>query len=272
MACQNCGSNLQENFCAHCGEKKFDEHELTVKHFLSETLESFFHFDNRFLRSVKKLLLKPGQMALDFTEGKRVRFMKPLQLFLILNISLFFVPGNPFALSLNNYVTYKPFINYNTRAIVAEEIKKNHISPAAYTNRFDEKIKSVSKEFIFLYIPFYAFVFFLLFVYKKRKLAGHLVFACHFMGFYILLSIFYSFFVEMPFYFLAKTNYSQLFDNISTFSVQAFILIYLFVAMRKFYKASVTWSFISAASVAVSFFIFIQYYRMLLFFIITRFE
>ena len=99
-------------------------------------------------------MLKPGQLSIDFVEGKRVNVMKPLQLFLVLNISLFFLPGNPFALSIYNYITYKPFINYNTRNIVKEKIEKENISFKEFANIFEEKIKSESKEFVFLYIPF----------------------------------------------------------------------------------------------------------------------
>ena len=154
MICQNCGHALEENFCPQCGEKRFNKKELTVKHFFLETLESFLHFDNRFFRSLKKLVLKPGQLSIDFVEGKRVNVMKPLQLFLVLNISLFFLPGNPFALSIYNYITYKPFINYNTRNIVKEKIEKENISFKEFANIFEEKIKSESKEFVFLYIPF----------------------------------------------------------------------------------------------------------------------
>jgi len=266
MICQNCGNALQENFCPHCGEKKLDPHELTVKHFLSETLESFFHFDNRFFKSLKKLLLHPGELSVNFVEGRRVGFMKPLQLFLILNISLFFIPGNPFALPLYNYITYKPFTNYGTRAVVEAKIKKDNISLKEYFHQFDEKIKSESKEFIFVYIPFYALIFALLFFFKRRNFAEHLVFACHFMGMYILFSILNYILLEMPFYLLSKDSYSQLFDNIDTLLVQIVILVYLFLAIRRFYKTTFVWSLFSATVLASSFFFFLQFYRMLLFF------
>jgi Protein of unknown function (DUF3667) len=266
MICQNCGNNLQDNFCPHCGERKFDKHELTIKHFLGETLESFFHFDNKFFKSLKKLFFNPGQLTLNFIEGRRVGFMKPLQLFLILNISLFFVPGNPFALSLYNYITYKPFTNYGTKDIVSKKIRESDISLSEYTHKFDEKIKSESKEFIFIYIPFYGILLSFLFFFVKRNLAENIVFACHFMGFYILLSILNSIFIELPFYYLSKANYSQLFDNINTLLFQVVMLVYLFLAIKKFYKTSAIWTLLSAASISYTFFFFLQYYRMLLFF------
>jgi len=268
--CQNCGNILTNNYCSNCGEKKFDNHELTVKHFFSETLESFFHFDNRFFRSLKLLITKPGQLSLNFAEGRRVSFMKPLQLFLVLNICLFFAPENPFSLPLYNYITYKPFTTFGAKEVIADKINKSKISLKEYSIQFDEKIKSASKEFIFIYIPFYAFVFFLLFFFKKRSLAEHIVFACHFMSAYILLTILNTFLLDLPFYYFSKLNYSQVFDNIDTLCLQVVLLFYLFIAIRNFYKTSIVWSLISAASVSLTFILILQYYRMFLFYKIVH--
>jgi len=266
MNCKNCGNHLTGIYCSNCGEKKFDKHELTVKHFFSETLESFFHFDNRFFRSLKLLLIKPGQLSLNFVQGRRVSFMKPLQLFLVLNICLFFVPGNPVALPLYNYITYNPFISYGTKKMVADKINKSKISPNEYAIQFNEKIKSESKEFIFIYILFYSLIFFLFFIFSKRPFAEHIVFACHFMCAYTLLTILNTFLIVLPFYYFSKFNYSQLFDNINTLGSQIILLFYLFVAIKRFYNTSFVWALVIAASISLTFIFILQYYRMLLFF------
>ena len=61
MICQTCSNNHQENFCPNCGEKKFNAHELTIKHFFQETLESFIHFDSKFLKTLtmETIIIKP---------------------------------------------------------------------------------------------------------------------------------------------------------------------------------------------------------------------
>ena len=266
MHCQNCGNYLNGTYCSNCGEKQFDKHELTVKHFFGEILESFFHFDNRFFKSLKLLLTKPGQLSLNFVEGRRVYFMKPLQLFLVLNICLFFIPGNPFSLPLYNYTTYGTFTKYGTKKIIADKIDKSSISLKEYTLQFDEKIKAESKEFIFCYIPFYAFILSLLFILSRRTIAEHLVFACHFMSLYMLLSILNTILIGLPFYYLSKLQHSQLFDNINTLVLEVLLFVYLFIAIRKFYKPSFLWALISACSISLTFIFILQYYRMLLFF------
>jgi len=266
MKCINCGHNLEEKFCPNCGEKKFDSHELTVKHFVLETTESFTHLDNKLFRSIKILIAKPGELTLHFVTGKRVSYMKPLQLFLILNIFLFFMPANPFALKLYNYVTYRPFTNYNTQSIVDQKIKLNAITIQEYEPVFNEKMQSDSKEFIFLFIPFYALLFSLMFFRLNGKFIEHIIFATHFMGFYMLLTVFSALIIELPFYYITKIYYSQFFDALFSGFTQGIILVYLYLAIRRFYKTHWGYALFSAAIIAATFFMFLQYYRMLLFF------
>jgi hypothetical protein len=72
------------------------------------------------LRTIKMLLARPGQLSLDYVNGRRVRYMKPVQLFMIINLIFFFlITNNIFSLTLNNYINYEPFISFNTKAIVA---------------------------------------------------------------------------------------------------------------------------------------------------------
>ena len=108
MVCKSCENDHQENFCPACGEKAFHTKQLSLKHFVEETFEGFVHFDNKFFCSIKTLVKAPGQLSLDYTEGKRVKYMKPVQFFLIVNLIFFVLTiNNLYSLSLNNYITYK---------------------------------------------------------------------------------------------------------------------------------------------------------------------
>jgi len=72
--------------------------------------------------------------------------------------------------------------------------------------------------------------------------------------------------MEIPFYSITKINYSQTFDSIESIFTILAIWTYLFFAIRKFYKSKVVWSLVAAGFIGCTFFTFIQYYRMLLFF------
>ncbi len=268
MTCRNCGREFDDTFCSHCGEKKFDEHQLHVKHFAGEAFEGLMHFDNKFLRSVKTLITRPGQLSLDYTEGKTVRFMKPLQLFLVINLIFFFLSmhtGNLFSLGLQNYITYRPFTDYNTKAIVADKIKEKHLTLKEYEQVFNEQIRSDSKEFIFIFIPFYGLLFTMLFFTRKKLFVEHLMFSIHFVAFVVLYFFMVTYLITIPFYVITKIRYSQDFDNFIQYLTIASFFIYLFFGIRKFYRSSIVWSIICSLLIAGTFFIFIQYYRMMLF-------
>ena len=264
--CQTCGSHHMENYCPACGEKKFSRHDLTLSHFFHESIESFFHFDNKFFRSLRMLVFSPGSLTADFSEGRRIRLMRPLQLFLVLNILLYILPGNPFALPLENYLKYRPFVDYNTEEVVKEKLKETGLSLNDYSHRFYEKMKSTSKTFIFLFIPLYAIVFLLLFIRTSKTLSEHLVFATHFMSFHLLLVMMSTLLLELPFYLFSKLQYSQLFDAAQASIIIAAMCLYLLFAFRRFYNTTWTWSVISGLLVSSTFFLVVQGYRMFLFY------
>ena len=272
MTCQNCGNNLKGNFCSSCGEKKLSKHDLSIKHFFLEGVESFFHLDNKFFRTLKVLLVKPGKLSVDFVEGRRVRFMKPIQLFLLLNILLFLSPGNPFSLPLYNYMNYGPFTNYNTKETVAKKLNENQVTLENITIQFNQSMHTASKSFLFLYIPFYAILFFIFFWYKKKNFTEHLVFASHFISFYLLFYILNLFLIIKPFYYFTGNNYSETYDIIHGIFITICIIVFLFFATKRFYNASNVMAIFCSVSVGISFIIVLQLYRMLLFFKIFTFD
>ncbi|HEY2583823.1 MAG TPA: DUF3667 domain-containing protein [Mucilaginibacter sp.] len=279
MNCKSCGNDHQENFCPACGEKKFDTHQLSLKHFLEETFEGLIHFDNKFLRTVKTLILKPGQLSIDYTEGRRVNYMKPVQFFLVVNLLFFLlcIGNNIYSIPLSSYITYDNFTKYNTVKIVNDKLKKTKLTLAEYEQIFNEKIVSDSKELIFVFVPFYGFVFALFFFWKKKYFVEHLVFATHFVAFILVLNLFEFYFVSLPFRLIKRINYSEEFDFYSSIVICVFVAAYFAIAARRFYKpqiaqplklriANIVWLLLVGVGIGYSFFPLIQYYRMLLFF------
>lgn len=102
--CKNCEAELPQTYCSVCGEKRFDKHQLTIKHFAEETMEGMMHFDTKFLRNLKVLFTRPGLLSADFLEGRQTRYMKPIAFFLVINLLFFMLmiygPFLPFAIQL----------------------------------------------------------------------------------------------------------------------------------------------------------------------------
>jgi hypothetical protein len=198
--------------------------------------------------------------------------MRPVQFFLVVNLIFFLlINHNLYSLSLDNYVMFKPFTNYNTQNIIKDKLQKTGEKYAEYKQFFNEKITSESKEFVFVFVLFYGLVFYLLFFWKQRFFTGHLAFAAHFISFVLVWNLVSHYFIDLPFYVVSKNNYSQLFDNFASALTCLVVAVYLAIAMRKFYKVHYALSILVSLAAGLTFFSFIQYYRMMLFFKIVNF-
>jgi hypothetical protein len=90
-SCPNCHTvftDEQSNFCAHCGQENHT-HKLPVKHFLMELVESFTHFDTKFVATFKDLIFTPGLVIQNFNDNKRTRYVPPIRIYAFMSFAFF---------------------------------------------------------------------------------------------------------------------------------------------------------------------------------------
>jgi hypothetical protein len=90
--CDNCGASVAGNYCSHCGQR-FEHHVHSVLHFTREVTEDLTHADSRLWSTILALLFKPGFLTREFLNGRRVRYLPPLRLYLVLSVLFFLVLG-----------------------------------------------------------------------------------------------------------------------------------------------------------------------------------
>src|SRR5687768_12706751 len=90
--CKSCGNNFTGLFCNECGEKVLEPSDRTFKSFLVNIQIGITFADNKFLKSLRLTILKPGFLSREYIEGKRVNYLRPLQLFFVLNLVYFLFP------------------------------------------------------------------------------------------------------------------------------------------------------------------------------------
>ena len=88
--CPNCSAELTGRFCASCGQP-LDTHRRSVRHLTSEFVKDVASFDSRILRTVTALLIKPGELAAAFRDGRTQRFVPPVRLYLFVSLIFFVV-------------------------------------------------------------------------------------------------------------------------------------------------------------------------------------
>ena len=88
--CLNCGTEVRGNYCSNCGQK-FQPTKLPLKQFLEDAVETFFNLDNRILKTLKDLFLKPGKVTLNYIEGKRATYLPPLRIYISISVVYFLI-------------------------------------------------------------------------------------------------------------------------------------------------------------------------------------
>jgi hypothetical protein len=148
--CPSCSSVIGGKFCSNCGEKQISRRDFSLSHFIEEGIETFTHIDNnKLFNSLKLLITKPGILTKNYFNGMRIRFMKPLQLFIVCNLLFFFLLGksNLFAIQFYAYKIFEPYISFGTREMIAKKAT-NPKDIDRVASVFNERMATQSKAFI----------------------------------------------------------------------------------------------------------------------------
>ncbi len=92
-ACENCGATLSGPFCAECGQRHHDHPVHHFWHFVGEATEDLTHADSRLWQTLFALLFRPGLLTREYLDGRRVRYLPPVRLYLVVSLIFFLVVG-----------------------------------------------------------------------------------------------------------------------------------------------------------------------------------
>lgn len=90
--CANCGAELHGPFCHACGQPE----KTPIRDLLSLTSDAagyVFDLDSRLLRTLGLLFFRPGRLTEQYLSGKRVSFVKPLRMYLVVSFLMFIAIG-----------------------------------------------------------------------------------------------------------------------------------------------------------------------------------
>lgn len=265
-SCISCGQQSPGKFCCYCGEKVITKNkDFSLKHFLEETLEGFTHLDSKLFKSFYLLVFNPGFLSLENVNGVRVKYMKPIQIFII--ISLFFFAfyssataffSNPMDLirAYKADFNYANIFNYNLEEAVNQKALQLSITDKEVFNKLRSEAAHKSKAFLLLLIPVYGAFQFLLFRKKYSYYAQHLIFATHSVSFFILLDLLFITCFKI-------LRYDSVGDN-EIFIMLAVFFVHLYFSIKKFYTYSWIGSFARSVFSFLAFIIVLVIYRQLI--------
>lgn len=133
--CLNCGHQVEERFCTHCGQEN-TQPKQPFHYLFTHFIEDFTHYDGQFWKTIKNLLFKPGQLTAVYLEGKRQLHVPPVKLYIFISFVIFFMfslfPPVNFgtehkgATVTAQYQEEKDSLNSLTTARIEDAINKNN--------------------------------------------------------------------------------------------------------------------------------------------------
>ena len=236
VQCVSCGSNLHGSFCSHCGERKLDPELRKIRHLLGDFVTELTSFDGKFIKSFFNLVFIPGKNEFNFHRGARVQYLKPISLFLLINIIFVaFMPLTDFYVSFNDQQSqiYSPYI----LEWIQSNVTASGLSEQDFESKYNQAVKILARSIIIIGVPFLVPFVVLLFNNEKYSLSDHFVFSLNVYGWWLLwMLISWWFSIAIVYLFLSIFDF-----NLSPFMIfgplmPIGLLLYLFLAIRKMYE------------------------------------
>lgn len=213
------------------------------------------------LRSFQALFTKPGQMTADYVLGKRVGYLKPLQVFLICNVIFFFIQPiiptvtftTPLAIHMN-YVPYSPLV----RPMVEAEVARRKTTLDEYQTKFNKVISDHARSIIICMVPQLAVFLQLLYWRRRRYYGEHLVFCLHFYAFILIV-------LPIALSLIYRIGIRQ--ERGADFTMLFVLGTYMFLAQRRVYPQSIGMALVRTVALFAGLLMVLQLYRLILFFV-----
>ncbi len=173
-------------FCGHCGERKLDAKSRSMRHIISDYIENVTSFENKIWRTLGLLLIRPGSLDRKYHVGERVRYLKPISLFLIINfLFVIFSPITDFNVNLYDQLNLQPYSAWIQPIHQQHFLPTSGLDPATYAAQYNQSVVILARSTIIIQ----ALLFFLcawLINWQRGYFAGdHLVFALNFHSWYM---------------------------------------------------------------------------------------
>ena len=205
--CKNCNAVLLGRFCVNCSQAA-DVHVPSTLELLHEMLEGLTHSDSRLWRTLKLLWFKPGRLTEEFVAGRRVAYLPPFRLCLILSIALFLIASFT---HLSGQLVQ--FDDAKAPAAASDGTRITGCQDAnfimfTHDPRWDQRFRHACEEVVrdngkalwpvvvhtapkamFIFLPLIAFLHMLLYWRPRHRYAEHLLFFIHLHAFYFSLAI-----------------------------------------------------------------------------------
>lgn len=265
--CVACGQPIETPYCAHCGEKRASDRLHTIGEFVREhVLEAVASFDGRAIRTFKTLILRPGELTAQWVRGVRLKYVSPLQFFLLLNVA-FFLWSNAirvriFDTPFEQHIYHTPYAERG-REMVRARLEETHEDRKSFVKRFDTIGGALSHSLVLAMIPLLALTLGIVVWDRHPTAVQSLVFSLHSFAFLFLL-IPASMYLALG---LTMAGLPVQVDTLVPPFIGAGLTAYLIPSLRRVYQFGWLRAAVTTGALLFGMLVILNVYRTLLFFV-----
>lgn len=250
ITCKNCNNNFAGKYCNHCGEKVYQEKDRKIIHLFEEVFHFITHFEGTFFTTIKTIFTKPGLVSMDYCDGIRKKYFKPLSLFLLLVVLYLLFPlANGLNMPLESHMENGKYGEYATTKVNNYLAAHPDQNLASLQEHFATKSEKLSKILLLFIIPVCALVLWPISFFRKKFFFDHMVLSSEINSFFLMINFFI-----LPLVIIVIRLTSKLFDassawlndDVYTFTGQIITGIYSAHAFKRFYGFNLVQRIVSA--------------------------
>jgi Protein of unknown function (DUF3667) len=188
--CPTCNHAVSTRHCPACGERALEERDLTLRGFFEQVFVAFTNVDSQLIRSLFYLVARPGALTMAYLQGRRLPYIRPLQLFLIANVLFFAMESltnsTIFSTPLDAHLHTQPWSGF-AESLVTRRLMSLHTTMELYEPVFDRAVAVNARTLVISMALAFAPVLSIVFYRKHRPFMANVVFSLHLYAFVLLL-------------------------------------------------------------------------------------
>jgi len=269
--CKSCGKEFRGLYCNVCGEKVIEPKDRSFRVFLSKVLIATTIVDNKFVKSLLLTIRQPGFLSREYVDGRRVNYMRPLQMFFILNLAYFLFP----VLQMFNSSLYTQLYVLPHRQIAKEVVSKKvgaeGLSIQGFEMMYNDKTNGFAKLLLVLFVVLASLPLSLIFRKKDRYFTDHLALSVELTSFNLAINaigLSVVLVIMNKIFKWSNVTWGNYLNELTLTIVFVLTNLYfIFIAANSFYNQRGKRRIFKALLGVVGLFLALEAYRFLLFFI-----
>jgi hypothetical protein len=271
QVCKSCGNEFQGLYCNVCGEKVIEAKDRSFRVFLNHILIATTIVDNKFVKSLSLTVRKPGFLSREYVDGRRVKYMRPLQMFFILNLIYFLFPVlQMFNSSLYTQLYVLPH-RHLAREVVSQKVGAEGLSIQGFEMMYNDKTNGLAKLLLVLFVVLASLPLSVIFRKRDRYFTDHLALAVELTSFNlainaISLSVFLI--IASKLFKWGNVTWGNYLNDLTLTIIFVLTNLYfIFIAARTFYSQRGKRRIVKALIGVFGLFLALEVYRFMLFYI-----